>query len=114
MPAGWLAAVTAESAHRTLDDVGVGVTDQLLDGLRQQVADKEITEPQELLDGLQSEMTTRLAGADRSLHYEPGDVASPNAMMHSCWSCMCRIKKERLDWGPFKEDKRTEPWFQRT
>jgi fused signal recognition particle receptor len=62
-------------------DVGVGLTDELLGGLRGLVDAKEITEPQELLDGLQTEMTSRLAGSDRSLHFEPGDAGSPNIWM---------------------------------
>jgi fused signal recognition particle receptor len=53
-------------------DVGVGITDELLGGLRDKVAGKEITEPQELLDGLQAEMSSRLAGSDRTLHFEAG------------------------------------------
>ena len=46
-------------------DVGVRVTDELLGGLRARVKAKEITEPDALLDALQAEMTSRLAGADR-------------------------------------------------
>jgi len=61
-------------------DVGVGLTDELLGGLRALVDAKEITEPQELLDGLQTEMTSRLAGSDRSLHFEAGE-GSPNVWM---------------------------------
>ena len=62
-------------------DVGVGVTTELLDGLRQRVAAKEITEPQALLDALEAEMVSRLVGADRSLTFEPGDPGSPNVWM---------------------------------
>jgi fused signal recognition particle receptor len=62
-------------------DVGVAVTDDLLGGLRERVDAKEITEPQELLDGLQSEMTSRLAGSDRTLHFESGEAGSPNVWM---------------------------------
>jgi fused signal recognition particle receptor len=62
-------------------DVGVGVTTELLDGLRQRVAAKEITEPQALLDALEAEMVSRLAGADRSLTFEPGEPGSPNVWM---------------------------------
>jgi len=54
-------------------DVGVGVTTELLDGLRARVDAKEITEPQQLLDALQAEMVSRLAGADRSLHFDTSD-----------------------------------------
>jgi fused signal recognition particle receptor len=51
-------------------DVGVRVTDDLLGGLRARVKAKEITEPSQLLDALQSEMVTRLSKVDRSLHFE--------------------------------------------
>jgi fused signal recognition particle receptor len=51
-------------------DVGVRVTDDLLGGLRVKVKAKEITEPAQLLDALQAEMVDRLAGGDRSLHFE--------------------------------------------
>jgi fused signal recognition particle receptor len=62
-------------------DVGVGVTTELLDGLRARVASKEITEPQALLDELEAEMVSRLDGADRSLTFEPGEAGSPNVWM---------------------------------
>jgi len=48
------------------------------------IAAKEITEPQQLLDGLQAEMSARLAGSDRSLRFEPapdGAEGSPNIWM---------------------------------
>ncbi|NQY55476.1 MAG: signal recognition particle-docking protein FtsY [Ilumatobacteraceae bacterium] len=61
-------------------DVGVGVTTELLDGLRAKVEAKEITEPAQLLDALQSEMSGRLDGADRALHYVPADDG-PNVWM---------------------------------
>ncbi len=48
-------------------DVGIGVTTALLDGLRVRVKDKELTEPDELLDALRAEMLGRLAGAERDL-----------------------------------------------
>ncbi|MEP7114975.1 MAG: signal recognition particle-docking protein FtsY, partial [Ilumatobacteraceae bacterium] len=51
-------------------DVGVRVTDDLLEGLRVKVKAKEITEPVQLLDALQAEMVDRLSGADRSLHFD--------------------------------------------
>jgi fused signal recognition particle receptor len=51
-------------------DVGVRVTDDLLNGLRVRVKAKEITEPAQLLDALQAEMVDRLDGADRTLHFE--------------------------------------------
>ena len=53
-------------------DVGLGVTTDLLDGLRAAVKAKEITEPEQLLDALRLEMKARLAGADRSLHFDAG------------------------------------------
>ena len=62
-------------------DVGVGVTTELIDGLRAKVAAKEITEPQALLDELEAEMVTRLEGSDRSLTFEPGEAGSPNVWM---------------------------------
>ena len=54
-------------------DVGVGVTTELIDGLRVMVDANEITEPQQLLDALQAEMVSRLDGADRSLHFDTSD-----------------------------------------
>jgi len=51
-------------------DVGVGVTDALLDGLRSRVKAKEIETAEALLAALQSDMSSRLAGADRTLHLE--------------------------------------------
>jgi fused signal recognition particle receptor len=60
-------------------DVGIGVTTELLDDLRTQVKDKEISEPDQLLDALQAEMLSRLAGADRDLHFQPGD--GPNVWL---------------------------------
>jgi fused signal recognition particle receptor len=62
-------------------DVGVGVTTELIDGLRAKVAAKEITEPQELLDALEAEMVSRLEGSDRTLLFEPGEPGSPNVWM---------------------------------
>jgi fused signal recognition particle receptor len=62
-------------------DVGVGVSTDLLDGLRSGVKNKEITEPDQLLDALRTEMRTRLEGADRTLHFEPGESGSPNVWL---------------------------------
>jgi fused signal recognition particle receptor len=62
-------------------DVGVGVTTELLDGLRQKVAAKEIAEPQALIDALEAEMVSRLEGSDRSLTFEVGEPGSPNVWM---------------------------------
>ena len=62
-------------------DVGVRVTHELLDGLRARVKAKEIADPDALLTALQDEMTTRLDGADRELHFEQGDAGSPNVWL---------------------------------
>jgi fused signal recognition particle receptor len=62
-------------------DVGVGITEQLLAGLREQVAAKEITEPEQLLDALEAEMAGRLHGADRELHFEDRAPGEPNVWM---------------------------------
>jgi fused signal recognition particle receptor len=62
-------------------DVGVGVTTELIDGLRSRVENKELAEPQQLIDALETEMVSRLAGADRSLTFEPGEPGSPNVWM---------------------------------
>ncbi|MFZ9541536.1 MAG: signal recognition particle-docking protein FtsY [Ilumatobacteraceae bacterium] len=50
-------------------DVGVGVTDALLDGLRARVKSKEIDGADALLVALQAEMSSRLEGADRALTF---------------------------------------------
>src|SRR6478736_7441079 len=64
-------------------DVGIGVTDALLDPLRARVKAKEITGPEQLLGALQADMAGRLAAADRELHYaEPSaDGAGPNVWL---------------------------------
>ena len=62
-------------------DVGVAVSDELLATLRRRVDAKEITEPDALLDALATEMKARLVGADRELHFQPGDPSSPNVWM---------------------------------
>ncbi|MBI4883762.1 MAG: signal recognition particle-docking protein FtsY [Actinobacteria bacterium] len=64
-----------------LADVGVRVVDELLTGLRARVKDKEIVEPNQLLSALQTQMTDRLAGADRSLRVIAGDADSPNVWL---------------------------------
>jgi len=51
-------------------DVGIGVTTELLEGLRARVKSKEVTEPEQLLKALQAEMKSRLAATDRTLHYD--------------------------------------------
>jgi fused signal recognition particle receptor len=60
-------------------DVGIGVTTELLGDLRTHVKAKEITEPEQLLEALREEMKSRLAGADRALHFD--DDARPNVWM---------------------------------
>ena len=65
-------------------DVGVTVTDALIDDLKTRVKAKEITEPAALLDALQADMAERLAGADRALHFDDGAV--PGARTCGCSS----------------------------
>ncbi|MGD9996208.1 MAG: signal recognition particle-docking protein FtsY [Ilumatobacteraceae bacterium] len=62
-------------------DVGVRVTDELLSGLKDRVKAKEIADPDALLSALQAEMTDRLAGSDRTLHFEDGEPGSPNVWL---------------------------------
>ncbi len=62
-------------------DVGVAIADELLSGLRVKVANKEITEPSDLLDVLEAEMTARLVGSDRSLNFEHFEPGNPNVWM---------------------------------
>ena len=62
-------------------DVGVRVSNELLDSLRARVKSKDITEPGQLLDALRAEMVSRLEGADRALRFEPGDADSPNVWL---------------------------------
>ncbi|MEO7398414.1 MAG: signal recognition particle-docking protein FtsY [Ilumatobacteraceae bacterium] len=62
-------------------DVGVRVTDELLDGLRARVKAKDVVEPGALLDALQAEMIGRLGGADRNLRFEAGEPGSPNVWL---------------------------------
>lgn len=50
-------------------DVGIGVTDALLNGLRQRVKSKEIIDGDALLVALQNEMTARLDRTDRELNF---------------------------------------------
>jgi fused signal recognition particle receptor len=64
-----------------LADVGIGVTTTLLDDLRSRVKDKEITEPEQLLDALRDDMKGQLDGADRELHFEPATDGSPNVWL---------------------------------
>ena len=62
-------------------DVGVRVTDELLDGLKGRVKSKEISDPDALLAALQAEMRNRLEGAQRGLAFEPGETGSPNVWL---------------------------------
>ena len=57
------------------------MSDELIDGLREKVKAKEITEPGALLDELQREMADRLHGADRELHFEERGEGNPNVWM---------------------------------
>ncbi len=61
-------------------DVGVRVTDELLDDLRQRVKSKEITTSDELVGALRADMVSRLDDADRSLRFaDPAD--GPNVWL---------------------------------
>jgi len=62
-------------------DVGIKVTDGLLDPLRARVKSKEISDPDALLAALQEDMKARLAGADRSLRFEDRGGAGPNVWL---------------------------------
>jgi fused signal recognition particle receptor len=62
-------------------DVGLDVTTELLDGLRERVKAKEITDPDALLEALKEEMKQRLGDADRSLHFEDGVKGAPNVWL---------------------------------
>jgi fused signal recognition particle receptor len=61
-------------------DVGLGVAEGLLDDLKTRVKSKEIETPRQLLDALQAEMVARLAGSDRTLHFD-GALDGPNIWM---------------------------------
>ena len=60
-----------------LADVGVRVTQSLLDGLRASVKSKEVTTPQQLIDALRHSMATRLQGANRDLNFD-STISGPN------------------------------------
>src|SRR5690606_9134614 len=62
-------------------DVGLGVTEALLDDLKARVEAKEVTEPGVLLDALRAEMVSRLAGADRALGFEAFAPGEPNVWL---------------------------------
>jgi fused signal recognition particle receptor len=62
-------------------DVGVTVTDALLDDLKARVRAKEISDPDALLEALKDDMKEQLAGLDRELHLEDGPEGSPNVWL---------------------------------
>ena len=51
-------------------DLGLGVTNSLLEPLRERVRAKELADPDAVIDALRDEMKSRLAGADRSLAFD--------------------------------------------
>jgi len=51
-------------------DLGLGITNSLLDPLRERVRAKELTDPNDLIDALRADMKSRLAVADRSLTFD--------------------------------------------
>ncbi|MEI7992993.1 MAG: signal recognition particle-docking protein FtsY [Actinomycetota bacterium] len=80
------AGITAESWDELEEallraDVGLRVTNGLLDPLRARVKSKEITDPDALLTALQGEMKARLADTDRSLRLEDRGGAGPNVWL---------------------------------
>jgi fused signal recognition particle receptor len=62
-------------------DVGIKVTDGLLEPLRARVKAKEITEPDALLAALRENMKASLSGANRSLTVEDRGGAGPNVWL---------------------------------
>jgi len=62
-------------------DVGLGVTEALLDDLKGRVKSGEIDQPSALLDALQADMVARLEGADRHLRYDDLAPDAPNIWM---------------------------------
>ena len=62
-------------------DVGVGMTDALLDDLKARVKAKEITDADGLLDQLKTDMKAQLEGLDRELHLVVGPEGSPNVWL---------------------------------
>lgn len=57
-----------------LADVGVGTATSLLDDLRTQAKEETITDGEGLLEALKADVAARLATADRSLDFRPGEV----------------------------------------
>lgn len=62
-------------------DVGLGVTDSLLDDLKARVKSGEIDDPSALLDALQADMVARLEGSDRALRFDELEPGAPNIWM---------------------------------
>jgi fused signal recognition particle receptor len=62
-------------------DVGLGVTDALLDDLKARVKSGEIDDPSALLDALQADMVARLEGSDRTLRFDDLEPGAPNIWM---------------------------------
>jgi fused signal recognition particle receptor len=62
-------------------DVGLGVTESLLDDLKARVKSGEIDDPSALLDALQADMIAELEGSDRSLRFDEFEPGSPNVWM---------------------------------
>ena len=62
-------------------DVGLGVTDSLLDDLKARVKSGEIDDPSALLDALQADMVARLEGSDRALRFDDLEPGAPNIWM---------------------------------
>jgi len=64
-------------------DVGVGVTDSLLERLRAGLAEGQISDPEGLLGALGSEMKQALGGSDRSLNLvaDPESTDGPNVWL---------------------------------
>lgn len=52
-------------------DVGVGLTTELIDELREQVKTESLTTPDQVLDALKGDLLERLEGVDRSLMLDP-------------------------------------------
>jgi len=87
-------------------DVGLAVTDALLEDLRARVKAKEITEPSELLHALQADMVERLEGSDRSLQYDESfEPGNPNVWMFvgvngvGKTTTIGKISKQQIDGG---------------
>ena len=62
-------------------DVGLRVTEALLDDLRARVKSGEIADPPALLDALRADMVARLEGSDRTLRFDDLGAGAPNIWM---------------------------------